>query len=162
MINVQGKDFPDRDKWMDPTGQLSYTYSWDGDSAVLTRKYNKRTSRWMFDEPNEAVIGFHAMIRGTVGLRSDPPGYKLPKKKKSRGYNHRAIRELNDNKCQMPGCSWPPDNRVSCEIHHIIAVKDGGDEAEGNKVCLCPNHHAEADKGIIEMTELLEINGTIE
>lgn len=162
MINVQGKDYPDRDKWSDPTDKLEYMYSWDGYNAVLTRQYNSRLTTWETSDPNKVVQGFHEMIRGKVGLRSDPLVFQDPNKMtKSRGYNHKTIRALNNNKCQMPGCYWPEYPIVSCQIHHIVSVKEGGGEEADNKICLCPNHHAEADAGIITIPELFELNGVI-
>lgn len=40
------------------------------------------------------------------------------------------------------------------EIHHIIAVKDGGKATEDNLLLLCPNHHKQADLGLIPLDEL--------
>lgn len=40
------------------------------------------------------------------------------------------------------------------EIHHIISVKDGGKATEDNLILLCPNHHKQADLGLISIEEL--------
>lgn len=40
------------------------------------------------------------------------------------------------------------------ETHHIIAVKDGGKATEDNLILLCPNHHKQADLGLISVEEL--------
>ena len=40
------------------------------------------------------------------------------------------------------------------EIHHITAVKDGGEAKEDNLILLCPNHHKQADLGILTKDEL--------
>jgi predicted restriction endonuclease len=40
-----------------------------------------------------------------------------------------------------------------CDMHHIIAVKDGGLDVEYNLILLCPNHHKLADTGIITVDE---------
>lgn len=40
------------------------------------------------------------------------------------------------------------------EIHHIVSVKDGGRANEDNLILLCPNHHKQADLGIISIEEL--------
>ncbi len=43
-----------------------------------------------------------------------------------------------------------------CHLHHIVSVKnEGGDTAE-NLILLCPNHHAEADTGMITIEKLKE------
>ena len=40
------------------------------------------------------------------------------------------------------------------EIHHIIPVSEGGTEAPDNVILLCPNHHKQADLGIITAEQL--------
>lgn len=40
------------------------------------------------------------------------------------------------------------------EIHHIVAVKDGGRATFDNLILLCPNHHKQADLKIISLEEL--------
>lgn len=35
-------------------------------------------------------------------------------------------------------CSW---NDASCDIHHIIQVKNGGSDEMDNLICVCPNCH---------------------
>lgn len=40
------------------------------------------------------------------------------------------------------------------EIHHIVAVEDGGTADENNLILLCPNHHKQANLGIISVEEL--------
>lgn len=40
------------------------------------------------------------------------------------------------------------------EIHHIVSVKDGGKATEDNLLLLCPNHHKQADLGLIPLQEL--------
>lgn len=42
------------------------------------------------------------------------------------------------------------------EIHHIIPVSEGGTEAPDNLILLCPNHHKQADLGIITAEQLKE------
>jgi predicted restriction endonuclease len=40
------------------------------------------------------------------------------------------------------------------EIHHIIAVEDGGQATEDNLILLCPNHHKQANLGLLSIEEL--------
>lgn len=41
-----------------------------------------------------------------------------------------------------------------CELHHIKPVNEGGEEAADNLILLCPNHHKQADMGLIPIEEL--------
>lgn len=52
--------------------------------------------------------------------------------------------------CEIPGCRY----HVIIERHRITA-KIG--YKLGNVISLCPNHHAEADRGIIPAATLQEI-----
>lgn len=162
MINVNGKEFPLQDQWTDPQGMLKATYFTRSDGVtVLTREYDKsKFESWDYKDPRDAVVGFIAISTNLIGKRAHPPTYNNNKKNGSRGHNHSAIRKLAGNKCQMPDCDWPKDPRLSCDIHHIIPVKDGGDESMANKICLCKNCHAEADLGLITIDELFKLNGT--
>lgn len=44
-----------------------------------------------------------------------------------------------------------------CEFHHIIPVRDGGESTFNNLILLCPNHHKEADLGILSIDELKKL-----
>jgi len=39
--------------------------------------------------------------------------------------------------------------QAGCDVHHIVQVSDGGKHVFENCILLCPNHHAEADLGIL-------------
>lgn len=42
-------------------------------------------------------------------------------------------------------CGWKPPEPLTARalhVHHVIQVRDGGDDAETNLLLLCPNHHA--------------------
>lgn len=40
------------------------------------------------------------------------------------------------------------------ELHHIDAVEDGGETTAENLILLCPNHHKQANLGLISKEEL--------
>ena len=44
-----------------------------------------------------------------------------------------------------------------CEFHHIVPVSEGGGNEPSNLILLCPNHHQEADYGIIGRDRLLSL-----
>ena len=41
-----------------------------------------------------------------------------------------------------------------CEIHHIVPASKGGTEEWTNLILLCPNHHKQANLGLISESEL--------
>ncbi len=45
-------------------------------------------------------------------------------------------------KCSI--CGW---NKASCDLHHIIQIKDGGGNEHTNLTCVCPNCHREIHSG---------------
>lgn len=60
-------------------------------------------------------------------------------------------------------CGWKIEQKYSygkylhqsgCEIHHINPVSNGGKDVFENCILLCPNHHKEADLGIISKSLL--------
>ena len=159
VIELQGKNYPDSDSWIDPTDTIAVGYRFTKGLWELTRTHKgKKPRTWYYYEPKDAVMGFIAYKTNSIGSRTMPPTYTKTEDK-YRGHNHKVIRALANNTCQIPGCDWPTDKRLSCDVHHIVAYKDGGDESADNKICLCKNHHAEADAGIITIKELFDLNG---
>ena len=62
-------------------------------------------------------------------------------------------------------CGWKATNELISvkgrlqyaygnEIHHITPVAGGGEETADNIILLCPNHHKQADLGILNREEL--------
>lgn len=76
-----------------------------------------------------------------------------------------SIYRVYGHRCALCGWQATPDE-ISVnghiqyahgnEIHHITPVKDGGTEDYTNVILLCPNHHKQADLGIISREELRE------
>ena len=48
------------------------------------------------------------------------------------------------------------------EIHHITPIAEGGRETADNIILLCPNHHKQADLGILSREELRKLTKTID
>jgi 5-methylcytosine-specific restriction protein A len=47
-------------------------------------------------------------------------------------------------------CQWRLDEYGDgVEVHHIIPSAEGGTHERTNLIALCPNHHKEADKGLL-------------
>jgi 5-methylcytosine-specific restriction endonuclease McrA len=52
-------------------------------------------------------------------------------------------------------CRWQLDDYgEGVEVHHIIPVAAGGTHEPTNLIALCPNHHKEADKGLLSPLSL--------
>lgn len=74
-----------------------------------------------------------------------------------------SVYRAYDCKCAI--CGWQATPEVITvkgkiqyahgnEIHHIIPISEGGKEEDGNLILLCPNHHKQADMGIIDRETL--------
>jgi hypothetical protein len=64
----------------------------------------------------------------------------------------RKFREFNKRRCQVCGESIIlPDGRRYVEVHHIqpLGEPHNGSDYMSNMICLCPNHHAEMDLGVL-------------
>jgi 5-methylcytosine-specific restriction endonuclease McrA len=75
---------------------------------------------------------------------------------------HRLI-TLYSGSCAI--CNWRATDELlkiggktfysfGCELHHIEPASSGGKESLSNLILLCPNHHKQADLGIISKEEL--------
>lgn len=56
------------------------------------------------------------------------------------------------NQCMICGFD------IVVSVHHIIPKREGGTDALNNLIVLCPNHHAMADRNLIEREKLMSIN----
>jgi predicted restriction endonuclease len=94
------------------------------------------------------------------------PNEKSLAKIKYRSKNMRSVKmeilSAYDVSCAI--CGWHTASKSAngielhqrgCEIHHIIPVSEGGKDVFQNCILLCPNHHKEADLGIITRSDLL-------
>jgi hypothetical protein len=76
----------------------------------------------------------------------------------------RAVKQLHGYKCQICGTAIHlPNGERYAEAHHVRPL--GGDhcgqDAAGNVLCLCPNHHAECDLGVrpLALASLAKVQG---
>lgn len=51
-------------------------------------------------------------------------------------------------------CGW---KETTCDVHHIISRKNGGDNKLENLIVLCPNHHRMVEKKLITQESLQSI-----
>jgi hypothetical protein len=56
-----------------------------------------------------------------------------------------------NHRCEVPGCQHPlfscADGRMYSEVHHIVPLGEGGEDAPANVACIRPAHHREAHMG---------------
>ena len=88
----------------------------------------------------------------------------IGKRAQARNKTALAIYEAYGGKCAICGWQATPElitDRKGAiqyahgnEIHHITPASEGGTDSPDNVILLCPNHHKQADIGIIERAEL--------
>lgn len=67
----------------------------------------------------------------------------------------RRVKRMHSFECQICGDTITlPNGSRYAEAHHVKPLGDphGGPDTIGNIVCLCPNHHAECDLGVIKLS----------
>lgn len=74
------------------------------------------------------------------------------------------VKNLHNYQCQV--CSHTielPDGKRYAEAHHIrpLGMPHNGPDIISNILCLCPNHHAELDYGVLAITLPALLNSTI-
>ena len=75
-----------------------------------------------------------------------------------KGYKRtRAVMTQFVHRHMPPSCAICGWNICSCDGHHIIPVKEGGEHILTNIIMLCPNHHRMARCGLISKSELKEL-----
>jgi hypothetical protein len=60
--------------------------------------------------------------------------------------------------CGNPRCR----HILTLELHHIVWVRDGGNNEPSNLLCLCPNCHALHTRGHIPQQAIIHWKGTLE
>lgn len=67
-------------------------------------------------------------------------------------------------RCEIPDCAIPTFKTEAgedfCEVHHVVALSEGGMDVIENAICLCPTHHREAHHGKLR-AELREVMKTV-
>jgi predicted restriction endonuclease len=86
---------------------------------------------------------------------------KVKKRMKNMRTTKREILKAYNISCVI--CGWKIEinnakgmylHQRGCEIHHIQPISEGGKDVFENCILLCPNHHKEADLGLIKKEEL--------
>lgn len=73
--------------------------------------------------------------------------------------NWSARNAVRDNAIKLLGhkCALC-DFDIVVHVHHIVPASVGGPNDIHNLIVLCPNHHEMADRGMIAMNDLIELN----
>lgn len=73
---------------------------------------------------------------------------------KKHGYNNssqakleRLRKEFNFTSCMVDGCNYSN----TYDVHRYVPGREGGKYEVGNMFAICPNHHAEVSRGIIQL-----------
>lgn len=100
------------------------------------------------DEPVPVAEATQAACAGGVQpVVFNADGSLLSLGREVRGFTRRqrrAIAARDGGTCLIPGCTIPAQ---WCEVHHVVAYKDGGPTDASNGVNLCWFHHHEIDTG---------------
>lgn len=77
--------------------------------------------------------------------------------KYQKGSPNRSVLMLNKlktqfqfEKCMVEGCEY----NKTFDIHRFVPGKDGGEYVIGNMFAICPNHHAEVTRRLIELEKV--------
>jgi hypothetical protein len=63
---------------------------------------------------------------------------------------HVLKNKFNFDSCMVEGCKY----NKTYDIHRLVAGKDEGKYKIGNMFAICPNHHAESHRGLIEFEKV--------
>lgn len=58
--------------------------------------------------------------------------------------------EFNFTHCMLEGCQY----KKVFDVHRLVAGRFGGQYEIGNMFAICPNHHAEIERGIIRVEKV--------
>lgn len=60
------------------------------------------------------------------------------------------VEECGSTVCAIEGCTY----NTTHDMHRLVPGRDGGLYEIGNMFSLCPNHHAEIERGIIVVNKV--------
>jgi hypothetical protein len=95
-------------------------------------------------EPPKELLG---AIKIKVGNVMKYANIVLPPKTKFR-HKYQWLFEIIGSKCEVCGF----DDVI--EVHHIVPIKEGGDESPSNLLILCPNHHSLIHAGLLGINKI--------
>lgn len=118
------------------------------------------------DDENVGILSFERLVReGTSSVRGRDPLIDLKSKYVPvlrGGYGRNAsfrlaVNEAYDHTCCMCGNSYRFKTSSAMEAAHIIPRGRRGADHVSNGLCMCPIHHWAFDRGLITITQELQI-----
>ncbi len=118
-------------------------------SRVFCAEHRGQATRSIEEKPCETCgnpfVGEHSKQRfcsRTCSARA--PGRAKRTPGNSRNENRNRLKLIGATECMVRGCSY----NLTLDIHRPLSGKDGGKYELGNMYAVCPNHHAEHNRGI--------------
>jgi hypothetical protein len=123
---------------------------------ALSKMYNvPRTTLARYFESYNLVIHNHKHGRRCANMKRRLPFAKAGDDsyvyKTSTAWK-RGLLQVHPHQCSIALCGYT----AFVEAHHILPAVDGGKMTIKNGCLLCPNHHAEAHAGLIDIDALLK------
>jgi hypothetical protein len=115
--------------------------------GVLEEK--KCESCSVFFKPDKKTSKFCSRACANYGRKGSKYS-KESKGNKSRRRLDILKSKFSFEKCMIEGCEY----NKTYDIHRLIKGKDGGKYEVGNMFAICPNHHAEIHRGLIEVEKI--------
>ena len=146
--------------------QDNFTQSWKATVRNSVESNSSDSENWSPKRP-DLFYSVNGLGSGVWGLREfsskTPPAVDIeaPERTKQETYRilrdtelARSVKAIHEYKCQI--CSLSillPNGKSYAEAHHIkpLGAPHNGPDVAENIICLCPNHHAMLDYGVIEM-----------
>ncbi len=143
-----------------------FTQSWKATVRNIVESHSSDSENWSPNRP-DLFYSVNGLGSGVWGLRDfiskTPPAVdiEIPERIRQETYRilrdtelARSIKEIHEYKCQICSLSISlPNGKLYAEAHHIqpLGIPHNGPDVAENIICLCPNHHAMLDYGVIKL-----------
>ena len=143
-----------------------FTQSWKATVRNAVESHSSDSENWSQNRP-DLFYSVNGLGSGLWGLREfiskTPPAVDIEATERIRQEIYRilrdtelarSIKEIHEYQCQICSLSIPlPNGKSYAEAHHIqpLGIPHNGPDIAENIICLCPNHHAMLDYGVIEL-----------
>jgi hypothetical protein len=98
-------------------------------------------------QPDHATRRFCSKVCATRQSRG-------PKQGVGRNRSKAKLELLEATECMVLGCKY----NLTLDVHRVVPGRMGGEYVVGNMFAICPNHHAEVERGICELIKVDDKN----